>query len=419
MANNQPLFMAWRFRSWLIVLLFFDISLFAQPVLKPFPQHVSYFAGTIKPNNISQNQLDNKVRDFYTAWKKRFVKNTPGKRESFVWFENIGKKQCVSEGQGYGMIIVALMAGFDHSAKDSYDHLFRYYRSHPSRRSKYLMAWAQYSNGKSADNTSATDGDVDIAYSLLLADKQWGSNGGINYLKEGNAMINAIMQYEINHKTWSILLSDALEAESRDYFDMRSSDFMPAHFKAFYTATKDARWNKVINANYKLFANLQERYSPDAGLLPDFIVHINKKAKPAPPYFLESPYDGFYNYNACRAPWRIATDYLLSGDTRAKIFVAKINTWIRETTGNNTYNLSAGYTLAGNDIKSRYFEALSFVAPFGVSAMVDKKNQHWLNSVWNYLTGFKMKDYDYYDNSIKLIDMIILSGNYWAPANVK
>jgi endo-1,4-beta-D-glucanase Y len=402
-----------------IVALCRIMPLSAQPVLKPFPQHVSYFAGTIKPNNISQSQLDNKVRDFYTPWKKRFIKNTPGKRESFVWFENIAKKQCVSEGQGYGMIIVALMAGFDHSAKDTYDNLFRYCRSHPSRRSRYLMAWAQYSNGKSTDNTSATDGDVDIAYSLLLADTQWGSNGRINYLKEGKAMINAIMQYEINHKTWSVLLSDGLEAESRDYFDMRSSDFMPAHFKAFYTATKDDRWNRVINANYKLFANIQENYSPDAGLLPDFIVHINKKAKPAPANFLESPYDGFYNYNACRVPWRISTDYLLNGDVRAKTIAGNINRWIRETTGNYTYNLSAGYTLAGNDIKGRYFEALSFVAPFGVSAMVDKKNQPWLNKVWNYLTAFKMKDYDYYDNSIKLFDMIILSGNYWPPANVQ
>ncbi|MDP9048928.1 MAG: glycosyl hydrolase family 8, partial [Bacteroidota bacterium] len=146
-------------------------------------------------------QLDRLVRDFYTQWKTRFVKNSSGKRESFVWFENKGKKQCVSEGQGYGMIIVSLMAGFDRSAQGSYDKLFRYYKSHPANRSKYLMAWAQYADGKNVDNTSATDGDMDIAYSLLLADKQWGSKGVINYLKEARSMINAIMRYEINHIT--------------------------------------------------------------------------------------------------------------------------------------------------------------------------------------------------------------------------
>ena len=112
-------------------------------------------------------------------------------------------------------------------------------------------------------------------------------------------------------------------------------------------------------------------------------------------------------------PWRTATDYLLTGDKRAKTIADRINRWIRETTNNDTYNLSAGYTLAGNDIKGRYFEALSFSAPFAVSAMVDQKNQAWLTHLWTYLTGFKLKDFDYYDNTIKLLDMIILSGNYW------
>jgi endo-1,4-beta-D-glucanase Y len=399
----------------LIVIICNSFILSAQAPLKPFPQHVKYFTGAIKPSHISQTQLDNAVRDFYTLWKKRFIKNVPGKPESYVWFENTGKKQCVSEGQGYGMIIVALMAGFDPSAKITYDKLFRYYKAHPDRRSKYLMAWAQYTNGKSSDETSATDGDMDIAYSLLLADKQWGSKGPINYLQAGRDMIADIMQLEINHKTWSVLLCDGVEHDSKDYFDMRSSDFMPAHFKAFQQATNDGRWNKVIDANYKLFSSLQGNYSPDAGLIPDFISHINTKAKPARPHFLESVYDGEYNYNACRNPWRIATDYLLTGDKRSKNIADKINRWIKETTNNDPNNLSAGYTLAGHDIKGRHFEALSFIAPFAVSAMVDRKNQAWLNRVWDYTVAFKLKDFDYYDNTIKLLDMIIISGNYWEP----
>jgi hypothetical protein len=190
---------------------------------------------------------------------------------------------------------------------------------------------------------------------------------------------------------------------------------MPANFKAFKNATNDTRWEKVISNNYRLFEHMQQTYSPDAGLIPDFIRHINKNPAPAGSNYLESPYDGYYNYNACRVPWRVATDYLLTGDLRAKAINEKINHWIRETTKGNPDNISAGYTLAGDDIKGRYFEALSFIGPFAVSAMVDKKNQQWLNDVWDYLVHFKMKDYDYYDNSIKLLNMIILSGNYWEP----
>ncbi|MDB5031739.1 MAG: hypothetical protein JWP71_2460 [Mucilaginibacter sp.] len=403
----------YQFAGLCMLMLYFRSSAFAQLPLRPFPQHNSYFAGTIKPNHITQIQMDNITRDFYNEWKSRFIKTVAGKPQNYIWFEGKGGKQCVSEAQGYGMIVVALMAGYDKDAKTTFDNLFRYYRAHPSNKSKYLMAWAQKINGSDLDKTSATDGDIDVAYSLLLAARQWGNSGAINYLQEAKASINAIMQYEVNHQVWSVLLSDGVEDESKDYFAMRSSDFMPAHFKAFQQITKDDRWNKVIDAGYRLFAAMQSNYSPDAGLLPDFIINLNKKAKPAASHFLEDRYDGQYNYNACRVPWRIATEYLMTGNMRSKTIVAKINRWIRATTNNNTYNLSAGYTLEGDDIQNRYFEALSFVAPFAVSAMVDNKNQIWLNHLWDYLTGFKLNDYDYYDNSIKLLNMLILSGNYW------
>lgn len=396
----------------IIVLLFSDIKLFAQQTFRPFPQHVKYAPGSIKPNHITQKQLDGAVINFYQQWKKRYIKPGCNADELYVWFERRGDKQCVSEGQGYGMVITALMAGADPSAKTTFDGLYHYYKAHPGNH-KYLMAWAQGKNCRNLDKSSATDGDMDIAFSLLLADKQWGSKGPINYLEEAKGLTGSIMKYEINPHTYIALLSDAVEYDSKDYYDTRSSDFMPAHFKAFARASHDVRWDKVIDNTYSLFAYMEHNYSEDAGLIPDFIRHINKKAEPASPHYLESKYDGFYNYNACRVPWRIATDYLLTGDARAKAINDKINRWIRETTRNKPDNISAGYTLEGNDIKGRYFEALSFIGPFAVSAMVDKRNQQWLNDVWDYLTNFKLKDYDYYDNSIKLLDMIILSGNYW------
>ena len=416
MAIIKYAFMVGKLVGVLVVLLLVDTFAHAQQAAKPFPQHVLYHKGTIKPNHISQQQLDGLTLDFYRQWQKRYIKTACKTGEYYVWFEKKGNKQCVSEGQGYGMIITALMAGADPSAKNIYDGLFHFYKDHRNNH-KYLMAWAQDKYCKNIDPSSATDGDMDIAYSLLLADKQWSSSGTINYLEEAKNMISAIMKYEINPKTYSVILSDAVEHDSKDYFDTRTSDFMPANFKAFERVTGDKKWNRVIDDNYRLFHHMESAYSPDAGLLPDFIININKKPVPAKPRFLESKYDGYYNYNACRVPWRIATDYLLTGDPRAKAINDKINHWIRETTKGNPDNISAGYTLDGNDIRGRYFEALSFIGPFAVSAMVDSNNQRWLNSVWDYLVHFKLKDYDYYDNSIKLLDMITLSGNYWAPSS--
>jgi endo-1,4-beta-D-glucanase Y len=307
------------------------------------------------------------------------------------------------------------MAGYDPDAQKTYNGLYRYFRSHPSKTSPYLMAWAQTASFKDIDGTSASDGDIDIAYSLLLADAQWGNKGDVNYLKEARSMILAIRNQEINPKSFSVLLSNSVEPDSKDYFDTRSSDFMPAHFKVFGKLLGDGYWEKVVDANYKLFDFLQNKYSSEAGLVPDFIQHINNRPAPAAAKYLESRFDGDYNYNACRVPWRIATDYLVSGDKRSKEFVEKINTWIRETTQNNPDNISAGYTLDGDDIKTRNFEAMSFIASFAVSAMVDLKNQVWLNKLWDYIVSFDLDQYDYYDNSIKMISLILLSGNYWVP----
>ena len=76
----------------------------------PFPQHSPYTKGTIKPNHLPQQQLDKQVEVFYDQWKKRYVKPGCNPDESYIWFERKGK-ECVSEGQGYGMIITVLMAG--------------------------------------------------------------------------------------------------------------------------------------------------------------------------------------------------------------------------------------------------------------------------------------------------------------------
>lgn len=396
--------------------LFFCGSVFSQYPARPFPQHVRYSPGSILPDHLSPAQRDSTVLAFYRDWKSTYIHKVPASGQAYVFFEEERSSlQSVSEGQGYGMMITVLMAGADPVARETFDSLYRYVLAHPSATDSALMAWSQLRNNRNKDGTSATDGDLDIAYALLLAHNQWGSSGKYDYLTEARKRIKAIMQHEINHRTYNVLLSDAVETDSHDYFDMRSSDFMPDHFKVFARATGNAQWQKAVDSNYRLFFLMQDNFSDEAGLLPDFITHIGDRPRPAGPGYLESRYDGYYNYNACRMPWRIGIDYLLSGDRRAYDLLKKINHWIRETSSDNPDNISAGYTLEGDDIASRHFEALSFIAPFAVSAMTDASNQRWLNALWNYLVQFKRKDFDYYDNSIKMICLLILSGNYWAP----
>lgn len=407
--------------SILIILPFYFNFSYSQTSFRPFPQHTVYAKSTITPNFL-HGYMDSCVSLFYDAWKAKYIKHAIG--EQLYVFSRSGnskvKEQCVSEGQGYGMIIVAFIAGHDTSAQKTYDSLYFYYKSHPSTKSPYLMAWAQKKNFKDKEGSSATDGDMDIAFSLLLANTQWGSDGRINYLNEAKKMISAIATQEIDPRHFSILKSNSDEHDSTDSFDIRPSDFMPSHLRAFEKISKDSVWEKVIKNNYQLFDSLQNKFG-DKGLLPDFIRDIYINAKPAQKHYEEGPHDGDYHYNACRIPWRIAIDYILYQDESSKKIVEKINNWISDstTTQGNPLNISSGYTLEGKPYskqsEEKYFDGMSFMAPFAVSAMVDAKNQIWLDSLWKCIVHFNMDKFNYYENTIKMLNLIILSGNYWAP----
>ena len=128
---------------------------------------------------------------------------------------------------------------------------------------------------------------------------------------------------------------------------------------------------------------------------------------------MEKRQDGDYYYNACRLPWRLGCDYLINGDERAKDLLAPINNWIKKTCNNDPYQIRDGYTLKGKATISSSGDNIAFIGPFGVSAMMDAKNQVWLNRIWDYACHEPMTDEEYYGNTLKLLSMIVMSGNWW------
>lgn len=375
-------------------------------VNKPFPQHTSYTSGTIKPNHVSQTSMDNSVKTKWNAWKAAYLKSA-GTGKNYVKYNSAG--ETVSEAHGYGMLFTVLMGGYDSNAQTYFDGLYKYYTEHPSSLNPYLMSWKQNSSFENIEGEdSATDGDMDIAYSLLLADKQWGSSGTVNYLEAANHIIDAIMDNDINQTQWTIRLGDWANSGSYNTAT-RPSDFMLSHLKAFQAATGDTRWQNVTDKTYTIINSLYTGYSSTTGLLPDFVVYSGGVYKPAPANFLEDANDGHYNYNSCRTPWRITTDYLISGDNRALSQLNQLNSWIKTKASNTPGNIKDGYKLSGTTFGS--YNSGAFYAPFGVSAMTSSANQSWLNSLWSHTAGSAAEDY--YEDSIKLFSMIVMSGNWW------
>jgi endoglucanase len=189
---------------------------------------------------------------------------------------------------------------------------------------------------------------------------------------------------------------------------------MPATFKAFYKATNNNEWLMLNEKGYAIFKYIQKKYSHVTGLIPDFVQDCNKKPRPAKPHFLESNYDGCYYYNACRVPWRVASDFLFNADPKAKLIAEKITNWLIKHTNADTAQIRAGYYLNGKNIPGNNYYCPAFIGPLAVAAMTDKKYQKWLNNLWDCLVNTNLNENRYYDNTIKMLCLIILSGNYWS-----
>jgi endoglucanase len=378
---------------------------------QPFGNHAhAYHAGTILPAHKSQGQLDDAVRDFYDQWKTDYLRAGCGTGRYYVL--SGGDHQTVSEAHGYGMLVMALMAGHDPQAKTIFDGLVLYYQDHPSEIVPSLMSWAQGSSCQNTDGVnSATDGDLDIAYALLLADKQWSSGGALDYRALAGEIIDGIRSGEVDSGVNYVQLGDwARDGEFGRA--TRSSDFMPSHFESFAAITGDASWRQIRDRSYAIMTTVQNQFAAQTGLIPDFIADAATTPHPVDANFLEGANDGKYGYNACRDPWRIATDYVLNGDARSKTVVQKMNTWIRQHTGNDPGAILPGYNLAGSSTGGNYLD-LAFVAPFGVAAMVDGGNQDWLEGIWD--TTVANYGGGYYQDTIALLSLITMSGNWWSP----
>lgn len=379
----------------------------------PFGSHaIPYTPGMLRPSG-SQSTLDGQVIDYYERWKSAFLRQNCGNG----WYQVISPDAdhpYVAEAQGYGMAIVATMAGADPDAKKIFDGLVKWKIDHPSSINPDLLAAEQDSACRSVDGgDGATDGDMDVAYGLLLADRQWGSAGTYNYKQLAIRHINAIKKDEVNATTKLLKLGDWTSSGDEYYYLSRTSDWMVDHFRAFRKATGDTAWDTIRSAHQNLIGTLQANYAPNTGLLPDFVVNTNTTPKPAPGKVLEDPNDGRYWWNACRTPWRIGDDAVTSGDSKSLAAARKLNGWIKGKTGGDPGKIAIGYKLDGTQISSG--SEAAFFAPFAVAAMTDSGSQAWLDALWSKMRGTPIDTGSYFSASIQLQVMITVTGNHWVP----
>lgn len=366
--------------SWLF-LAFAAPSLFAAANF-PYPQNRSYAYG-FKPAPFGASAAADAATILakYTSWRgsKRVTVGGCGTPCYRIQGEDLGG-DTVSEGISYGMLMAVY---FDD--QDTFNGLWNYKVS--KNDGLGLMHWRINSGGGIVGANSATDADMDIAYSLYVAHYQWGSAGTFNYKALADAEMTKIVAYDL----------DANRVKPGDSFnDCRyPSYFFPNEHRVFAKEKPGdaATWAAVRTNSYNTIAAARNNTT---GLLAEQCTDTGQGGG----CFVSSSQ---YQYNSARIPFRMALDYVYYGDANAAAQLQRTADFfdgIAPGSVVDCYNLN-GTTCGGNNHGA-------FVGPAGTSFMYD--NDAMLQTYYNYLMVTDWSS-NYFGGSWQILSLLLLSGN--------
>jgi endo-1,4-beta-D-glucanase Y len=265
-----------------------------------------------------------------------------------------------SEGIGYGMLLAVYA-----NDQNTFDNLWKYEQLFLDNHG--LMNWYISSDGNTVLGTgAATDGDEDMAFALLMADKRWGGQGSLptSYLAAAKTQIGLIWQYEVDPNHAYVLTS----GDQSDGSVINISYFAPAYYREFGQATNAAsNWKKVIDECYTVISatlNAQNG-NQNNGLVPAWSTPAGVPM--TPPGTSMPLYD---QLDSCRTPFRLGEDYCWNAEARALTYLQKISSFY---SGVGVANMVDGYDLDGTPhpqfVTAGGPRAASFVGPAGVGAM--------------------------------------------------
>lgn len=246
-----------------------------------------------------------------------------------------------------------------------------------------LMKW-QVRQGGSGDlyvgedaEDCATDGDIDIATALFLAERRWPQGSPMfpahAYAHEAARICDGLMAHCVHPELHVPLLGDWCNCDSssnRKLYDVtRSSDFILSAFLLFHRKHPDAQaraqWQQVLEST--LQAAMSQLQVHSTGLIADFLTYDRKHGwRPASGKLLESKHDGDMSWNACRTPWRLAHYYAVSGDQRILPLLQAMH---RTLTSRNFPAVPAGIRVKDGKPLVDY-SSRAFIAPVGYLAYV-------------------------------------------------
>ena len=346
---------------------------------RPFPQNADFPYG-YQTTLITAND----IQDTYDTWKDIFLLECNGMYR--VGTEDLNR--TISESIGYGMLLTAY-----HGEKEYFDGLFEFYKTKRTDYAYGLMGWEVSCDGI-VDPGSATDGDLDVTFALIVAYKQWGGN----YLEEAKNILSILKEYYFVKC-------------GRGYYTMKPggrfggcnltdlSYYSPGYFRVFEEVTGDSFWGTIAEHSYVILENGAHE---ETGLVPDWMTFDGIPGG--------GGRTGYYSYDACRTPWRFSFDYLWNGNATAREWCARITNFAASIGASSIVD---GYELDGTP-RGQYNNS-SFVGGFAVGSMCNSQEivDEFAQRLLQLDNGGGNNQY--FNLSLRNIYMLVLTGNFWDP----
>ncbi len=349
---------------------------------KAFPQNTN--VGTCARVPTAGN-FAGPIADAYARWKVNFVRNN----NQIVAPEQ--QNAITSEAMGYGMMIAAAMGD-----KAAFDQFYGYVRG---QLSNGLMNWKNGSSG------SASDGDIDIAYALLMANVQWPSGG---YKSPGDSMAAAILSQDI--------VSNVIRGGSQfQTSQFNPSYFSPAAFRAFGSSFSGALTtnNNMVNTNVSANTN---------GIPTDW--GNPSSGAPSGPGSAQVTSDitdgdnGAMGYDAARVPWRLGWGQC-TGAGNSSALTAIVNLFAQKYDAGASIDLmKAGWLKRdGTRHPNAKDSQGSYIGPMGVGAMATGNTAMRDRAFRAMLDVLESGDFNhtYFPSTVGLLTLLMMSGNFPTP----
>lgn len=343
-----------------------------------------YVAAVVFNINDNQTKLE---KETYQQWRSAYVReNDEG---TFVKTNPKGKTDIsLSEGHGYGMLITIQAAKRGWASEKDFNELYRYYSNSQISKDNPLMSWRQkFENEKQVakETTNATDGDLDIAYALIEASKQW-PDRSTDYQQAAKKLLTAIKTRNYNSTNKLLTVGDWATKDSEFYNLIRPSDIIPSYFDTFAASSGDDFWRTLKTNSVKALETMSKQHK--TGLIPDFAWVKNAAITPAKKDQIANANDGNYGANACRIPWRLAS----SNDKEVNQVLSKMmNFFLKEQT------ITEGYTLSGKPLSSS--RSKNFSAPI-LYAAKQKEAYGDLVDTQSWVASDDLSGNDYYGDTL-------------------